>query len=352
MFHTPSLARIVFFVLFCASLLPLRLGAQDALAPAPVPAPDLAALQVAASVLRASSCLAPTAERIAAMGVVQRSVDQSQWNADFAAHRDGFGALSPADQQAALAKLPVYWFYEDAMDKLLREIPAAQVAPDSIALWHLYNLGYVLKTPQSCIGIDLSHRRAEALAPLLDALLITHSHGDHVHQPLIRAMLQAGKPVLSNVVRESPYFMLEPQSWQLGDLLIRTSLSDHNRRLRNFVMIYEIQCGPDDDALLLCHSGDASTIGQLQCSRRPDIHIIHPKVGIVTTDAAQKLQTRLTLISHLAEMGHNHNKWRWSYTLGLAIADQCAALGRRAAVPVWGDNIVFSKDMRAALDLN
>ena len=348
MFHTPYSACLVLFGLICASLLPLRLCADDADAPAL--APDLPALQAAAAVLRASSCLDPTAERLAAMDVLQQSVDQSKWNADFAAHRDGFGALSLADQQVALAKQPVYWFYEDAMDKLLREIPAEQVAPDSIALWHLYNMGYVLKTPRSCIGIDLSHRRAEELAPLLDALLITHSHGDHVHQPLTRAMLKAGKPVLSNFVRESPYFMPEPQSWQLGDLLIRTSLSDHNRRLRNFVVVYEIQCGSDDDAPLLCHSGDASNIGQLTCSRWPDIHIIHPKVGIVTTDAAQKLQTRLTLISHLAEMGHNHNKWRWSYTLGLTIADQCAALGRRAAVPVWGEKIIFNKDLRAALD--
>lgn len=343
-------ARLVLFGLICASLLPLHLCADDAEAPAL--APDLPALQAAAVVLRASSCLDPTAERLAAMGVLQQSVAQSKWNADYAAHRDGFGALSPAVQQVALEKLPVYWFYENAIDKLLYEIPAERVAPDTIVLWLLYNMGYVLKTPRSCIGIDLHHRCAQALAPLLDALLITHSHGDHVHQPLIQAMLKAGKPVLSNFVRESPYFMLEPQSWQLGELLIRTSLADHNRRLRNFVVVYEIQCGPEDDALLLCHSGDASNIGQLACSRRPDIHIIHPKVGIVTTDAAQKLQTRLTLISHLAEMGHNHNKWRWSYPLGLSIAEECAALGRRAAVPVWGEKIIFNKDLRAALDQN
>lgn len=68
----------------------------------------------------------------------------------------------------------------------------------------LYSCGVVLKTSDACIGMDIadiesylysSDRRTE-LAEYLDALYLTHCHGDHFDLTLLRKMLMLGKPVV------------------------------------------------------------------------------------------------------------------------------------------------------------
>lgn len=66
-----------------------------------------------------------------------------------------------------------------------------------LALWHVYNMGYVFKTPETCFGIDLHGRDLEMLANNLDFLLITHNHKDHYSEPLLKAMITAKKPVIT-----------------------------------------------------------------------------------------------------------------------------------------------------------
>src|SRR5690606_39346714 len=74
-------------------------------------------------------------------------------------------------------------------------------------VWMLYNMGFVVKTPSGCFGIDVHHRLAEDLEPYLDFLCITHNHGDHANKKLIQAMQSKGKPVVSNFNQESPLYM-------------------------------------------------------------------------------------------------------------------------------------------------
>jgi hypothetical protein len=49
----------------------------------------------------------------------------------------------------------------------------------------------------------------------------------------------------------------------------------------------------------------------------------------------------LTLVSHLLELHHPADRWRWSYGDGLRAADAVAAAGFKALVPVWGEKIVL-----------
>ena len=70
-----------------------------------------------------------------------------------------------------------------------------------------------------------------------------------------------------------------------------------------------------------------------------DVFIVHPRVGLVVTEAQKIVNPRLTLISHLLEMHHYHDQWRWSYDVGFDELEKSRAAGRAAAIPMWGDRI-------------
>ena len=57
-----------------------------------------------------------------------------------------------------------------AFDRVLREIKETVVEGDAPAVWSVYNMGYIVKTRESLFSIDLKHRRAHGLVPLLDLL--------------------------------------------------------------------------------------------------------------------------------------------------------------------------------------
>ena len=68
---------------------------------------------------------------------------------------------------------------------------------------------------------------------------------------------------------------------------------------------------------------------------------MHPRVGLIVTEAQKIVNPRLTLISHLLEMHHHFNQWRWSYDVGFDELAKSRANGRAAAIPMWGDRIVL-----------
>ena len=87
--------------------------------------------------------------------------------------------MEPKRLKQYCEKYPILYFYESAMDKTLNNIKNTQLSGKEIALFMVYNTGYVIKTADSCFGIDIDHRRAVKLAEVLDFLLITHKHADH-----------------------------------------------------------------------------------------------------------------------------------------------------------------------------
>ncbi|MBQ7030644.1 MAG: hypothetical protein IJN32_10405 [Thermoguttaceae bacterium] len=50
------------------------------------------------------------------------------------------------------------------------------------------------------------------------------------------------------------------------------------------------------------------------------------------------MKPKLTLLSHILELGHEIDKWRWSYKYGLGICAKCAS--DSVLLPVWGEKIV------------
>ena len=257
------------------------------------------------------------------------------------------GTNVPADEVAAMrAKYPALGRYEDAFDKVVAAVKATEVK-DRPAVWFVYNMGFLVKTPKSLFAVDLHHRRAEELAPLLDFALITHNHGDHYTRRFYRAMDDVEmKTVVSNFKdnygahfgeKHPGGYTRAVKTFEFGDVKVRTSYVDHNSYLVDFTTAFEITVGD----FVMFHSGDCSSADKfkLECPN-PDLWMFHPYCGMDAVAGAQAVKPKLAVVAHLNELGHAKDRWRWTWAQGDAAKSKLEAAGFKAVVPLWGDRIV------------
>ena len=256
---------------------------------------------------------------------------------DFKAYLDGEWDWFGLTRKVALQRL------DDAFDKVLAEVKSA-VVTDKPAVWLVYNMGVIVKTRESCFSIDLKHRKAPEIAPLLDFALITHNHGDHFTEEFYRAMNGAGKTVISNF--KDNYGALRtkggvggytraPKTFKLKDVEIHASLTDHNGYLVDFTTAFEIHAGGH----VILHTGDCANLAKVNPRKRPDLWIVHPRCGTKVGEGVRKLNPGLTALAHLNELGHARNRWRWTWQNGLDELAKVEKAGGKGVVPVWGERI-------------
>ena len=228
----------------------------------------------------------------------------------------------------------------------MREEIKATVVFDRPAVWHVYNMGTVVKTRETCFAVDFKHRREMEFVPNLDFLLLTHNHGDHCSERVYKAVDGAGKLVISNFKDNYGHpgwrkglggYTRAEKTFQVKDVTIRTSLTDHNDYLADFTTAFEITSG----GYTIYHTGDCSNVAKLKpkCGR-PDLWIVHPVCGMDVRDGYGKFQPKLTAIEHLNELGHRPGRSRWTYQRGFAEAAKIETLGGKTVVPLWGERIV------------
>ena len=227
---------------------------------------------------------------------------------------------------------------EAAFDKVLREVRETTVT-GTPAVWSVYNMGIVVKTPQSVFSIDLLHRRAPELAPLLDFALITHNHDDHWRPAFYAAMNGAGKTVVSNFLdnygvkdwRKDGGFTRAEKEFQLKDVAVRTSSVDHNGYLVDFTTAFEVRVGD----WLLYHTGDCGNAAKLRTTwGRPDLWLFFPGCGVKVDEAVGKIGAKRTVFGHFWELGHR--QWRLSTPLIRAACAKAASVGTKPELPLWG----------------
>ena len=233
---------------------------------------------------------------------------------------------------------------EDAFDKVLREVRETTVG-DVPAVWMLYNMGVVVKTRESLFSIDLHHRRAAELVPLLDFALITHNHDDHWRQDFYRAMDRAGKTVVSNFLANyGPVdwrrtdadcgFTRARKTFRIRDVEIRTSYVDHNSYLIDFTTAFEVRVGK----WRLYHTGDCGTGSEPKLRAcRPDLWVFFPGCGIDVEAAVRRVRPKRLAFGHLWELGHKSGR----LTAPL-LRNAFAAARRAGADPVlalWGERL-------------
>ncbi len=283
-----------------------------------------------------TSCLDLNAERRAAM-------EKMQVHADNCTHTY-FGEYKTVEEWSAREKEMesdgIIRFIAIALDKLVKEIPQTKVRKGEIAIWQLYNMGYIVKTKTQCFGIDLHHKHATKLAPFIDFLLITHNHGDHYWKPLIAEMEKLGKPVYSNYL-DNGFKVGTGDSFKIGDIDIKVTTVDHNKKVLNFVNTYEVNCYSSSKKkdYVIFFTGDAHNYEQLNPTGPIDLFIPHLAVGLKMDKAVEKIQPKEVLMSHILELGHAIDKWRWSYQYGI---NECEKLNREGVyLPVWGEMLIL-----------
>ncbi|MBR4994633.1 MAG: MBL fold metallo-hydrolase [Alistipes sp.] len=284
-----------------------------------------------------SSCRNFTEERRAAMNEMQKYVDTFTHTL----FNEYLNTTAGTDKERAIEQWGLMQFYNMALDKLLEEIPATKVKKGQVVMWQLYNMGYVVKTHKQCFGIDLYHKHAEKLAPMIDFMLITHNHGDHYAKALVETLERDGKAVYSNF-RDNGHKVQTGDEMQIGNISIKVTTVDHNTKLTNFVNTYEVNCyekqGKD---FVILFTGDAHNYTQLTASGKVDLFVPHLAVGLNMLKAVEKIAPTEVLMSHILELGHSITLWRWSYEYGL---NECEKLNREGVyLPVWGEKIAFKR---------
>ena len=246
----------------------------------------------------------------------------------------GGGALRELEE-----RYPILLFYEQALDRIKDELSRTVPGKDEVIFWHLYNMGYVIRTPELCFGLDLNHRRAGELEPFLDFLLTTHNHVDHYDPPLFRRMSAAGKKVVSNF-HPAPGFHRPPQTLELGGVKIHTRETDHNPTLQKFVTAYYI----DLPGCPVFASGDSRNVEQLEPAGDVAVFIPHPRVGLKVPEAAAKFHPRCILYSHFLEMRHcPPTPWyAVPYDLLEEEMEGVRRAGCAALAPLWGEKLVWN----------
>ena len=84
--------------------------------------------------------------------------------------------------------------------RAIEEIRSTIVPEGSMRVWYIYNMGVVIKTANATIGIDVAGTYvAPSIANvggLLDILIITHPHGDHLDANVAAAAERAGAKIV------------------------------------------------------------------------------------------------------------------------------------------------------------
>ena len=247
--------------------------------------------------------------------------------------------------------IPILYCYREAFDKALYEVKNNKIKKGTAEIWMLYNMGFVVKTPTGCFGIDIDHKYAVELEPYLDFLCVTHNHGDHYNMDLMKAMIEKGKPVLSNFYNESEEYMSKvPTNYTIGDFTIQTDISDHlaNPKYPDFVTVFRIECNKDAGNFSMLHAGDSGFNPK---------HFTHvegpvsmavlrwgaPRENNILGTGKGQVKTNYAVLSHLIELRHKpypHGQASITQTLKHLPNVAC----ENTIMPFWGEKMEWKNN--------
>jgi hypothetical protein len=243
---------------------------------------------------------------------------------------------------------PILFFYRSAFDRVLDGIKNEKVEEGSVTIWMLYNMGYIFKTTTGCFAIDITHRWAKELAPYIDFLCITHKHSDHYSNDLIHEMFNLGKPVLSNYLEDGnyQYTSKEATNYNIGNFKIRTSITNHNHTLINFMTVFQIDCGEDADNFRVLHVGDTNFKPEqfTNVDSHVDVLILRfSPVGLaennIIGDGYGQVRPDYALLSHVLELAHTNDGGRKSVEQVLERASYINC--ENTSMPFGGEELVW-----------
>ena len=279
-----------------------------------------------------------TSKRMDAMEITQRMINTFS-PADWRAYRN----ITDAAELTKAESVGVPYFISQAVDKVCREVKKTKVKQGTVAVWLLYNMGYIVKTPTAVFALDVHTKYTDKIADLVDFVMITHRHGDHCNVGFLRAMTARNKPVYAafDVDGVNITKVTHKGEFQVGEVCVRTTIGDHNKKLRNFVTAYEIDCGANTAHTVIYHTGDSNNYKQLNPQKQVDIFMPHMAVGLNIQKALDKIKPHHIFVSHNQELGHKVRKWRWTFEDALKLK---AKLNHdHIWIPCWGERVIYNR---------
>lgn len=279
--------------------------------------------------------------------------DKLEAYSDSLEHTTFIKYMDSAEEEAVNMEdtIPMIYFYREAFDKVLYEVTNTKVEDGTTLVWLLYNMGFVVKTPSGCFGIDIDHRLAEQLEPYLDFLFITHNHRDHYSPKLLEAMNNNGKPILSNFYeKDQRYLSTTPTSYKIGGFTIHTDMSDHlaNPKLPDFVTVFRIDCGENSGNFSMLHCGDSGFNPAHFKNVQGAVSMVvlrwgAPRESNILGSGEGQVETNYAVLSHLIELRHKpypHGQASITKTLEHLPTVKC----ENTILPFWGEKLTWKDE--------
>ncbi|MHB1000518.1 MAG: MBL fold metallo-hydrolase [Armatimonadota bacterium] len=212
-------------------------------------------------------------------------------------------------------------FYRSFMDGIVGEIRDARVTR-GMRIWHIYNMGFVVKTPNHTIAFDiytrekdpnrywmtfLTEKQTKDLAQIVDVAFVSHWHDDHASREFLDAMSAAGKTV---------YVPLDPDNYkkvEKGIIPIRTTSKDSpikvgDIRINCYPGFQDIPCNVyvvDVDGYTISQNGDNCTHNiykDIAANHTVDVALANCWSG--TNEYIMSLNPRIYITGHENELQH------------------------------------------------
>lgn len=130
----------------------------------------------------------------------------------------------------------------------LRWLDSPRPAPGTIEFCKVYSSGYVFRTADHTLGIDIrwdgTFEESEKIGSALDVMVVTHPHDDHMSPLVLQAMTKRGKPLVmpsedlrSNVVltpSDATVFWTEgdhTEPVEVGPVTLRAAMGDQGPKV-------------------------------------------------------------------------------------------------------------------------
>ena len=235
-------------------------------------------------------------------------------------------SLSLLDQTLS-ARYNPYWrpavgeYFQRTTSRALAQIAHADLDLGWRA-WKIYNMGFVVKTANHTIGFDihpgwifqspLSDDQQDMLADMLDILLISHYHADHLNQGFVDKMVARQKPVILPAsawrlpttgrldLSSKRYIVQSQESHQAFDgLMVHSYLGAQWRVIRNAVYVVEA------DGQLILHPGDNENLDIYDhITSQHEIDLFLANCWAQLLPSIERIQPHTVLTGHEQEISH------------------------------------------------
>ena len=238
------------------------------------------------------------------------TLDRQGWELDsetWKAYRASWSE-NPVEAANMEKNHPILYYLRHTSNQAIKEIKNTNIN-DGAVIWKFYNMGYVIKTKDACIGIDLVSPGLTELTDILDLTIVSHTHHDHKDIPFLEAMTAAGKPVYSPFYSNG-IVINSTEEINFGEVNIRFTMNDQRGTP---VIVSQIDCGKSADNFTMYHIADSRILEELNPTRRINLLVLHISNSISIFDVIERIKPEATAFDHVMELGHPVGKYRWSY---------------------------------------